>query len=268
VSRDILDLPAPGADARLAYGPEPQQFGELRLPAGAGPHPVLVVIHGGFWRARYSLEHIGHLCAALTAAGLATWNVEYRRVGDAGGGWPGTFHDVAAAAEYVRELAPTYGLDLGRVVALGHSAGGHLALWLAGRHRIPPGDPLAAAAPLPLRAAVSLGGVVDLRWASERRLGNGAVEDLLGGPPDQVPERYAAASPAALLPLGVRQVLIHGTADTNVPFALSEGYVAGAVARGDDARLVPLSGAGHFEVIDPRSREWPVVAEAVGTVLR
>jgi acetyl esterase/lipase len=268
VSRDILDLPAPSADARLAYGPEPLQFGELRLPTGASPHPVLVVIHGGFWRARYGLDHIGHLCAALTAAGLATWNVEYRRVGDPGGGWPGTFHDVAAAAEHVRALAPAYGLDLGRVVALGHSAGGHLALWLAGRHRIAPSDPLAAAAPLPLRGAVSLGGVVDLRRAWERRLGNGAVDDLLGGPPDQVAERYAAADPAALLPLGVRQVLVHGTADANVPFALSEGYAAAAVARGDAARLVPLPGAGHFEVIDPRSREWPAVEEAVLELVR
>src|SRR5436190_1546962 len=104
----ILDLAPPPADARLRYGPEPLHFGDLRLPKGDGPHPVVVVLHGGFWRAAYGLEHIGHLCAALTGAGMATWSIEYRRIGNPGGGWPGTFQDVALAAKYVRELAPTY----------------------------------------------------------------------------------------------------------------------------------------------------------------
>src|SRR5437762_364288 len=133
---DILSLPPPPADARLAYGGGEFQFGELRVPGGAGPHPALVVIHGGFWRARFDLLHIGHLCAALTAGGVATWSVEYGRLGNPGGGWPGTFQDVAMAAGHLRVIASQYDLDLGRVAAIGHSAGGQLALWLAGCRRL------------------------------------------------------------------------------------------------------------------------------------
>jgi acetyl esterase/lipase len=268
VGADILSLPAPPADLRLAYGPDPLQFGDLRLPAGAGPHPVAVVIHGGFWRAQYDLTHIGHLCAALTSAGVATWNVEYRRIGNPGGGWPGTFHDVARATDHLRELAPAHALDLERVVTLGHSAGGHLALWLAARHRIPAGDVLASPTPLPLHAAISLAGVSDLELAWELRLRDGIVRALLGGAPEEVPERYATASPVALLPLGVPQVLIHGTDDESVPFIMSERYQAKAAACGDAASLIALPGAGHFELIDPRSREWPEVQRAVLPLLR
>src|SRR5579872_5792979 len=131
----VLETAAPRADARLRYGPDPLHFGDLRLPGGTGPHPVVVMVHGGFWRARFNLEYAGHLCAALAALGIATWNVEYRRLGDTGGGWPGTLLDVAAAADHLRTLAAPYHLDLSRVVAMGHSAGGHLALWLAARRR-------------------------------------------------------------------------------------------------------------------------------------
>ena len=130
-SRDILQLPAPDADERIPYSDPPLRFGELRLPAGAGPHPLAVVIHGGFWRAAYNLDHIGHLCAALGEVGVATWSLEYRRIGDDGGGWPGTFADVAAGADFVRELSLSQSIDPERVVSVGHSAGGHLALWLA-----------------------------------------------------------------------------------------------------------------------------------------
>lgn len=258
-SEDILTRAAPPADLRLSYGPDPLQFGDLRLPLSPGPHPVAVVIHGGFWRAQYDLTHIGHLCAALTTAGVATWNVEYRRIGNAGGGWPGTFYDVARAADYLRDLAPTHGFDLDRAIALGHSAGGHLALWLVARRRIRPGEPLYSAAPLPLSGAVSLAGVADLRLGWELRLRDGIVATLMGGTPDQVPERYAAASPAELLPLGVPQVLIHGTDDLSVPFLMSELFQVAAAAQGDRTKLLPLPGAGHFEVIDPRSREWLAV---------
>ncbi|HYF64217.1 MAG TPA: alpha/beta hydrolase, partial [Herpetosiphonaceae bacterium] len=124
MSESILSQPAPPADLRLAYGPDPLHFGDLRLPAGPGPHPLVIVVHGGFWRNRYDLEHIGHVCAALTARGLATWSIEYRRIGDPGGGWPGTFLDAGRAADYARELAPRFNLDLERTVSAGHSAGG------------------------------------------------------------------------------------------------------------------------------------------------
>jgi acetyl esterase/lipase len=227
----------------------------------------VVVIHGGFWRNRYGLEYIGHVSAALTAPGAATWNVEYRRIGDPGGGWPGTFHDIGAAVDYVRELAPRYNLDLARVVAIGHSAGGHLACWAAGRHRIPAGDPLHSVSPLPLVGAVSLAGVLDLRRAWELRLSDTVVETFLGGSPEQVPERYRTGSPIELLPLGVRQALVHGTEDENVPFEIGERYHAAAVTHGDDAILVTLRGAGHFEVVDPRSAEWPRVLEAIMSLL-
>ena len=267
MSRDILELPPPPADERLVCGPSASQFGDLRLPGGAGPHPVVVLVHGGYWRDRYSLEHLGHLAAALTAAGLATWSLEYRRLGQPGGGWPGTFLDVARGADALRELAAGRRLDPDRVIAMGHSAGGHLAVWLAARRRIPPGDPLAATDPLPLRGVVSLAGVADLRRGWELRLSDGVVEQLLGGTPEQVPQRYLAGSPFELLPLGLPQILIHGTEDDAVPFAISRRYLEAARAAGDPAELIPLPGAGHFEAIDPRSAAWPTVLDAARRLL-
>lgn len=263
----MLETPAPPADARIPYGNAAHQFGELRLPRGEGPHPVVVVVHGGFWRAKYDLEHVGHLCADLTSRGYATWSLEYRRVGHPGGGWTGTFEDVSLGTDSLRTLAARHPLDLGRVVVLGHSAGGHLALWLAGRGRLEPGQPLHVPRPLEPRGAVSLAGVVDLERAQALRLGDGIVETFLGGTPEQVPERYRLASPAALLPLGVRQVLVHGAEDTIVPLSLSAGYHARATRLGDSVRLVSLPGAGHFELIDPRAQEWSRVIEAVASLV-
>jgi acetyl esterase/lipase len=266
---DILSLPPPLADLRVPYGPDPNQFVDLRLPARPGPHPVVVAIHGGYWRARYDLAYLGHLCADLTARGFATVNVEYRRLGQPGGGWPGTFIDVAAALDHLRTLAADHRLDLTRVTALGHSAGGHLALWLAARHRLPADSPLhvPGATPLPVSMAVSLAGVVDLRRASELRLSDAVVHDLLGGTPASIPDRYAAASPHDLLPLGpaVHQVLVHGTADGPVPHEISARYAARAAALGDDVRLVSLPGVDHFAVVDPRSVVWPRVVDALRT---
>ncbi|QRN96528.1 alpha/beta fold hydrolase [Archangium violaceum] len=263
----MLETPAPPADARIPYGTATHQFGDLRLPRGKGPHPVVVVVHGGFWRARYDLEHVGHLCADLTQRGYATWSLEYRRVGHPGGGWTGTFEDVAHGTDFLRTLAARHPLDLGRVVSLGHSAGGHLALWLAGRGRLKPGQALHTGKPFVPRGAVSLAGVVDLERAHALHLGDGIVESFLGGTPTQVPERYALASPSALLPLGVRQVLVHGEEDTTVPVTLSVEYHARATKLGDSVRLVSLPGTEHFEVIDPRAKEWPRVVEAVDSLV-
>lgn len=253
---------------RIPYGSGKSQFGELRLPSGAGPHPVAIVIHGGFWGAGYGLDLMDALSAAISLAGIATWNVEYRRVGEAGGGWPGTFRDVAAAADHVRVLARAHPLDLARVASIGHSAGGHLALWLAGRRRIWKTDPLFDAASLPLAAAVSLAGVPDLARAARERVGGRAVPALLGGSPGEVPERYAAGSPAELLPLGTAQVLLHGDRDDIVPFDLSHDYAGRAKAAGDDARLVRLAAAGHFEVIDPRTGPGRQAVEALRSALK
>lgn len=263
MSREILTRPAPPADTRIAYGPDPLHFGELRLPPGRGPHPVAIAIHGGFWRALFALDYMGHVCKALSEAGMATWNIEFRRIGNAGGGWPGTFQDVALAADYVRALAQAYPLDLARVIAIGHSAGGQLALWLAARQRIPLGHVLHSDAPLPLRAAVSLAGVNDLRRAWELKLSDTVVEQLMGVPPAADSVRYAYASPIEMLPIGVKQILIHGTHDNRVPYEISERYYQVAASKGDNCTLVTLSGAGHFEVVDPQAREWPLVLEAV-----
>jgi acetyl esterase/lipase len=257
---------------RLAYGPGAFQFGDLHLPAGPGPHPTVVLIHGGYWRARYGLKLMTRLARDLAARGYAAWNIEYRRVGNPGGGWPGTFLDVARAADYLREIAPTYVLDLKRVVPIGHSAGGHLALWLAGRPRIPAGDPLAGSSikesnagngPLVPAGAISLAGVVDLAMAWQRHLSMDAVVALLGGTPDQVPERYAATSPAALLPLGVPQVLFHGTADRDVPIEVSQAYARAALTANDPVTYIELPGVNHFEVINPGSAAWERIVESL-----
>ena len=259
---------------RIAYGAASAQFGELYLPSSADmgePHPVVILIHGGYWRARYDLSLMDDLAQDLAAQGYAAWNIEYRRVGDPGGGWPGTLLDVASAAEHVQAMAPSYHMDEQRVVAIGHSAGGHLAFWLAGRARIPAGSPLASAdsttAPLEMAGAISLAGVLDLEMAWKLHLSNDAVVELLGGAWPDAPERYAAASPAALLPLGVAQVLLHGTQDAHVPIEISRDYATAARAAGDPVEYIEMEGVDHFELIDPRSAAWGLTIEALGRML-
>jgi acetyl esterase/lipase len=265
--QDVLKLDAAPADARIAYGPAPPQFAELWVPRGPGPHPVAVVLHGGCWRAQYGEDHVRPVCAALARMGVAAWCLEYRRLGDEGGGWPGTLLDVARGADHLRQVATTYRLDLGRVLAVGHSAGGHLALWLAGRPRLSEADPLRGKEPLALRGVVGLAPIADLARAATDGVCGDSASSLLGGSPKQRPERYAAASPLALLPLGVRQQLVHGRKDHIVPVELSERYVAAARAKGDAAALVAVDGAGHFDVIAPGSKAWPAVEKAVRSVL-
>ena len=250
-AQSILDLPPPPAGIRIRYGAGTFQFGELRVPSGSGRHPAAIVIHGGYWRARYDLAHIGHLCAALAREGMATWSLEYRRLGNSGGGWPGTFDDVAAAAAHLSSIAGAHRIDLARVVGVGHSAGGQLALWLAKQNRAA------------LRGIVALAPVADLRRAWELKLNGGVVTELLGGSPASVPDRYRAASPIEMIPLGARQRVLHGAGDDVVPVAISRNYVAAARAAGDNATLTEPPGAGHFELIDPRSAAWPAVREAV-----
>jgi acetyl esterase/lipase len=188
--------------------------------------------------------------------GLAAWNLEYRRVGQEGGGWPGTLLDVAAGVD---ALASAPEVDTSRVVVIGHSAGGHLALWLAGRRRLPAGAPGAQPRVLP-RAAVSQAGVCDLAAGARDGLGGGAVEALVGGSPSDEPDRYAVASPTALLPLGVPQLLVHGLQDVIVPPSQSRAHAAAAMEAGDAVELIELAG-DHFDVVDPQHEAWRAVVE-------
>jgi len=251
-SREILRRPPPPADQRLAYGKAPQQFGDLRLPKGpAGAAvPVVVVLHGGCWLAEYGHDYMGHLSADLTAAGVATWTLEYRRLGDEGGGWPGTFHDIADGIDHLRRLAKDYPLDLRRVVVTGHSAGGHLTLWSGGRGKLPKESPLYRADPLPVIGLVPIAGLTDLT-----RTGTACDAELprIRGSVEALSE----TSPLAMLPLGLPVTLIQGEADTAVPPLQATSYATAAAAKGDRPELVLLPDADHFVVVDPRSSVWP-----------
>ena len=253
--QDILTATPPPADARLAYGADRLHFADLRLPKTKGPYPVAMMIHGGFWRNRYDLAHTGHLCAALTARGIATWNIEYRRVGNPGGGWPGTFEDVTNAWRYIRQHAGEHKLDSQRMLVMGHSAGGQLALCLAAHQR-------------EVTSAVSLAGVVDLKRAWDLHLSHDAVAEFLGGNPQQVPEHYREASPAELTLASVSQVLIHGRQDDTVPFDMSRDYFDHKHSLHENVRLVDIADAGHFDLIDPHSQASKRVDEAVAALLR
>jgi acetyl esterase/lipase len=260
---DYMAMPAAPPDARLPYGPAPEQFGDLYLPPGPGPHPAVVLLHGGCWRAQYGLEPLGQLCLALRAEGMAVWSLEYRRLGG-GGGWPTTLLDVAAGADALRAAGAP--IDERRVIAAGHSAGGHLALWLAARRLLPHGE-LWAADPLPVAGVLGLAALADLGAAAARSLCGTAVVELLGGAPADAPGRYGAASPAALLPLGVPQRHLVGARDLIVPPDYLASYVGAARAAGDDARLEVLPEAGHFELIAPDTPAWPAVRAALRALL-
>jgi len=268
--RDVDRLPSKPADRRVSYGADPLQFGDLRLPPGAGPFPVAVVIHGGCWVSGFAtLQNTSAFADALRDAGVATWNIEYRRLDNPGGGWPGTFTDVGAAVDHVATLAKQYPIDLTRVVVTGHSAGAHLALWAAARSRLPARTPLYQKAPLRMRAAVALGGPGDLRSFTQyaaRICGTPVIERLMGGSPEAVPERYAHASPIELLPLGVRQLLIVGEDDGVMPERARNAYIAAAIKAGDAADVVVVPGA-HFEVIAPGSAAWPIVRDKILALL-
>lgn len=269
MSVDILSEPPSPADLRHPYGVHPSQFGELRLPHSSFPRPwpVVCVVHGGYYRAKYNLAYIGHLAASLAEDGIATWSLEYRRLGEPGGGWPATFLDVASGLDALRALAHSYALDLSRVIALGHSAGGHFALWLASRSKLPSDTSLSASDPLLVRGVVALAPVADLARASELRLSGAVVDQLMGGAPDDVPRRYALASPIQRVPLVVPQVIVHGTDDSDVPPELSQRYVAAARAAGDEVELQMLPGVDHFDPVDPRSQAFTGTREAVRRLL-
>jgi acetyl esterase/lipase len=237
----------------IAYGAHPDQVANLHVPAvEGGPWPCVVLIHGGFWRVGWDRTLMTPLAIDLARRGVAAWNIEYRRVGQEGGGWPGTLEDVAAAID---QLATVAQVDARRVATCGHSAGGHLALWLAARRRLPAAAPGGPPRVVPV-AAVSQAGVADLHRGAEAGLGSGACEALLGGGVDDVPERYALASPAALLPLGVPALLVHGGSDDLVPLSQSDEFARAAREAGDEIDELIFTGGDHFDVVDVDHPTW------------
>ena len=260
---DILTLPPPAADLRVRYGPEPEQFADLRFAPARKTAPLAINIHGGYWRARYDLTHAGHLCGALAARGINAANVEYRRVatpvqpGTPTGesSWPRTFEDVRTAYRYLVQRAAELGIPGAPAVVLGHSAGGQLALCLAAHEKS-------------VRNCISLAGVLDLRRAWELHLSNDAVVEYLGGTPEQVPEHYREASPMELKIPRASQVIVHGLADDVVPFAISRDFAAAKKKRGEQLQFVPIAEANHFDVIDPRTKAFQLVADAALRLLR
>jgi uncharacterized protein (DUF885 family)/dienelactone hydrolase len=265
----LLRAEVPPADARVAYGPDSLQFGELRVPAGRGPFPVAVVIHGGCWQREYGLNHAAPESEALTRAGIATWTIEYRRIGDPGGGWPGTFTDVARGIDHLVRLAREHPqLDTSRVVLVGHSAGGQLALWAASGGAAPQGRDAPAPPTLPLAGVVSLAGITDLpAYGAQRGSCNDAVHPLMGGTPTEVPARYAAVNPMQRVPPRVPVRLVHGSADPTVPPAQSAAYAERVRAAGGLAEVTMVEGAGPFDVIAPQAPAWEAVVAAVRGLL-
>ncbi|HEX6322499.1 MAG TPA: alpha/beta hydrolase [Vicinamibacterales bacterium] len=268
---ELAKLPVDPADLRVQYGSSANQYGELRIPSGQGPHPVVVLIHGGCFKASYAtLRDLAAMADALKTAGIATWNVEYRRVGEEGGGWPGTYRDVGAAVDHLRVLARQHPLDPGRTVIVGHSAGGHLAMWAAARSRVPAGSEIHSADPLRVRGVLNLAGPVDLTAniaGYEGLCRDAVVTGLMGGTPSEVPDRYAQASAIRLIPFGVPQVLLMGEHEDFVPRPLAESYARAAAQAGDSVRLIVIPGVGHFEIASPRATTWPRVESVIRSLL-
>ncbi len=240
---DIVALAGDVADFRLGYGSDSLQFGELRQPKLPGPHPVVVFIHGGCWLNKFGVAHAGAVSRAIADLGYGVWTPEYRRIGDAGGGWPGTFDDIAACVEALADIAPKHGLDLNHVMLMGHSAGGHLALWLAGRPNLK----------VKIHDIIALAGISDL--LDYEALGNecaASLPQLLGGNSRAEPERWAQADPARMPPLNIPVILIHGDRDPIVPLSQSENFA------GSELRVV--KGGGHFDMVSPHSDAFGVIA--------
>ncbi len=266
---DLLKLPVSDA-TRIAYGTGTLQFGELRLPAGRGPHPVVIIVHGGCWVAKLgklddravALDLVRPIAADLTANGFATWNLEYRRLGNDGGGWPGTFQDIAAGADHLRQIAAKNELDLTRVVAIGHSAGGHFALWLAARSKLPESSVLFVKDPLRLKGVVDLDGPGDLKATlplQQPVCGAPVITQLMGGSPEERAQRYREGSPVEMLPLGVPQEIFAG----RMFAAEMPAYVEAAKRAGDAVHAAIDAQSGHFVFIDPGSSTWLQVIKAI-----
>lgn len=269
---ELLGRPLPKADQRIAYGPGQNQFGDLWLPAAPGRRPLVMMIHGGCWQAQVAkLTIMNYAADDLRRRGVAVWNVEYRGADQAGGGYPGTYRDVAAAADALRTIAPAHHLDLARVVVVGHSAGGHLAAWLAARPRLPSASPLAARDPLPIAAVVSLGGLPDLKAdkaATGAACGAEVVDAMTGSPGPNRRDVYADTSPAERLPLRVPETIVNGAEDSLAPPWLGQAYANRLRAAGDTVTVVVVPDTGHVELIAPGSAGWNRAAALIERMVR
>ena len=253
-------------NSKIYYGEHESQFGVLRMPETSHSCPVIVLIHGGFWQAKYNLDENNPIAYDLTQKGYATWNIEYRRVGEEGGGWTGTFNDVINAVNHLLKIEESYPIDLSRVIVIGHSAGGHLALWLASRIKSTTNDCSFYQLSVSFQKVISLAGVTDLvkMWnIHEQKKMKSHTAALLEGSPEEAPKRYKLSSPAELLPMNVEQVLIHSELDRHVPVELSKDYYKSAVKKGENVKIVILPDIDHFIIIEPTSSAWTSVINSI-----
>ena len=255
------DVAAPAA--RLSYGVEPYQFGLLRLPEGSGPHPLIIAIHGGCYLSAYDIGHFAPFEQALADEGYAVWSLEYRRVGNEGGGWPNSFLDVAKGIDFARELVgrERLNLDADRVYTAGHSAGANYAIWAAARAGMDPGSDLYVADPLPITGVLGLAPAATLSELQSTGVCGGVIDSLLGGAAEDFPDRYDMVSPMRLMPDGVPQRLVIGALDEGWAPA-GRAYYEAAISDGDsEVTKVEAPESGHFEMIAPGSTTWPIVLE-------
>ncbi len=255
----------------IPYGEHPSQFGQLFIPDNApAPYPLIILVHGGCWHANFGLELIQKFAKSFLPEGIAVWSIEYRRLGEYGG-WPNTYLDVANASDYVNVLAESYPIDLDNVISVGHSSGGHLALWIAARSKIAtefPNSEIAIQDPLELKAAVGLAAIPDLGRAKEQKVCIDAASNMIGGYPINYPERYQVASAEQLLPLGIPQVIIHGDLDRIVPINYVRPYVRKAKDLGDTIRFIQLQNTRHFDMTITGSPQWDKTIDAIKELLK
>jgi pimeloyl-ACP methyl ester carboxylesterase len=265
---DYINLKSATPDAKISYGEQSEQFGKLFLPKSqqknTKPYPTIILLHGGCWRAQHGLAQLGQLSKALTELGYAVWNLEFRRLGN-GGGFPITFEDVALGADFLESLSKKYSLDMSNVITMGHSAGGHLALWLAGRHHLDEKSTLYSKNTLNIKAVISLAGIPDLKEAVNQNICSGASEELVGGLPNDIPTIYQQASPLHLLPLNIPQWHLVGEKDPIVPSTYLQSYITKAtkVEKSNNLKLEIIPEIGHFEMVMPNTQSWPYIKQAL-----
>ena len=269
---DLVKRPKPSPDATIAYGPDQMHKVDVWRPKGKGPFPVVVMVHGGCWTTSIADRSLMNWVADdLRKDGIAVWNIDYRGVDRAGGGYPGTFEDAAKATDALSANAATLDLDTRRIVAIGHSAGGHLALWLAARAKIPAASPLHSSAPLRIDHVISLGGLPDLEATAAtpaNGCGTEVVAKLVGTPSAARADVYADTSVPRLLPLGIVQDLVNGREDRIIPFPFATDYVARAKAAGDTALLHTIPATGHVELVAPETAAWAEAKRLIAAALK